>query len=390
MISVAQALTHLFDLVRPLETETVRLHDAAGRVLAQDAVARRDQPPFAASSMDGYAVHGDQVTEGAAFTVVGEAAAGHALDRSIAPHEAARIFTGAPMPTGTDRVVIQEDVTRDGDTITVNVGADTQAYVREQGKDFKNGDSITAPRLLSASDVALLAAMNIASVTVTRRPKVAIIATGDELVQPGEAPGPDQIIASNSFGLAALMQQHGADVRHLPIARDTLPSLRTVLDLAKDADLILTIGGASEGDHDLVAEAATKMGLDRSFYKIAMRPGKPLMAGTLGTATLIGLPGNPVSAMVCGHIFVLPALRKMMGLPAEPAPTMTATLAAPVGQNGPREHYMRGILGNGSVTVFEQQDSVLLSLLSQANCLVIRPPHDPERAAGDTVTIVQI
>lgn len=388
MISVAQALEHLFALVAPLDPESVPLDRAAGRVLARDVAAQRDQPPFAASAMDGYAVDGRDVVAGARFEVVGEAAAGHRLDLTIRQGQAARIFTGAPMPAGTDRVIIQEDVTRTGDVITLHPGHDSQTYVRAQGKDFRIGETITAPRLLTPGDVALMAAMNIAQVPVARHPVVAIIATGDELVQPGEAPGPDQIIASNSYGLAALLRQNGAEVRMLPIARDRLDSLRMVLDLASGADLIITIGGASEGDHDLVAQAAEGLGLQRSFYKIAMRPGKPLMAGRLGRATLIGLPGNPVSAMVCGYVLVLPALRKMLGLPPAPAPEITVPLATPVPANGPRAHYMRGYFEKGAVTVFDAQDSVLLSGLARANALVIRPPHDIARNTGEDVPMV--
>lgn len=388
MISVAEALSHLFALVSPLDAEDVPLGQAAGRVLARDVTAKRDQPPFAASSMDGYAVDAAAVAVGAQFTVVGEAAAGHRLNLTIKKGEAARIFTGAPMPEGTNRVVIQEDVTREGDIITLNANLDPQIYVREQGKDFKTGDTVKAPRALTPSDIALLAAMNIPVVPVTRRPVVAIIATGDELVQPGENPNEDQIIASNSYGLAALLRQNGAEVRMLPIARDTLPALDLVFGLAKGADLIITIGGASEGDHDLVAKAASDQGMERAFYKVAMRPGKPLMAGRNRNAAMIGLPGNPVSAMVCGHILVVPVLRKMLGLAANAAPVITLPLAAPIPPNGPREHYMRGIIENGAVTVFDSQDSVLLSLLAQANCLAVRPPHDKARAAGDTLPVV--
>ena len=228
MISVAEALDALFALVRPLDVEDVPLTAAAGRMLARDVVAARDQPPFAASAMDGYAVADDAVRPGATFTVVGEAAAGHAYTGQIGVGQAARIFTGAPLPAGTDRVVIQEDVTRDGDVITLSNTLDAGHHVRPAGADFTAGQAMTAPRLLGPSDIALLAAMNVPEVPVTRRPVVAIIATGDELVQPGEAPGPDQIIASNSYGLAALLQQHGAETRLLPIARESTRSARRV------------------------------------------------------------------------------------------------------------------------------------------------------------------
>ncbi|MEO0764209.1 MAG: molybdopterin molybdotransferase MoeA, partial [Pseudomonadota bacterium] len=221
-------------------------------------------------------------------------------------------------------------------------GADSGTHIRPAGQDFRVGDSLP-PRRLRPNDLALLAAMNIAEVPVTRRPVLALVATGDELVMPGETPRADQIIASNTFGLAAMLDGIGAEAHILPIARDNAASLRTVLGLARDADLVVTIGGASVGDHDLVADVAAGMGMDQSFYKVAMRPGKPLMAGRLNGRPMVGLPGNPVSAMVCGTVFLAPMLRAMMGLPAVPAPQVHRTLAAPLGPNGPRAHYMRAI-----------------------------------------------
>jgi len=390
MISVTEALEALFALVAPLAMEDVPLTQANGRVLAQGVRAKRDQPPFPASAMDGYALGHADVAPGARLTVIGEAAAGHRWDGQVARGQAVRIFTGAPLPNGTDHVVIQENVVRDGDTITLDDSANDSPHVRPAGADFGAGEVFAAPKQLRPADIALLAAMNIARVPVTKKPEVAIIATGDELVQPGEDPRDDQIIASNSYGLAALLSDIGAHPRLLPIARDNLPSLELAFDLARGADLIITIGGASVGDHDLVGRVAADKGMDRAFYKVAMRPGKPLMAGRMGKAAMIGLPGNPVSAIVCGHIFVAPVIRKMLGLGAEPAMRKRATLAAPVGQNGPREHYMRAHLGPKGVTVFDRQDSALLSILTQANCLAIRPPHDPPRAAGERIEIIPI
>lgn len=390
MISVDEALAHLFALVDPLQTEAVDLREASGRVLSKNVSALRDQPPFAASTMDGYAIQHADATPGTTLTVIGEAAAGHGYDGTVAKGEALRIFTGAPLPSGADRIIIQEDVTRTDTSITLCDTLDEKFHVRPAGADFQTGDLIAAPRLLSASDIALLAAMNIALVPVTRKPVVAIIATGDELVQPGENPGPDQIIASNSYGLAALLEKHGATARLLPIARDNAPSLRLAFELATGADLIITIGGASVGDHDLVGDVAQDQGLERAFYKIAMRPGKPLMAGRLGDATMIGLPGNPVSAMVCGHIFVLPVIRKMLGLGATPNPHQTAVLATPVGPNGPRQHYMRAHHGPDGVTIFDRQDSALLTVLADANCLAVRPIGDSARASGEEIDIIPI
>ena len=390
MITVDQALADLFALVSVLESETVPLRDANGRVLAKDVAATRDQPPFAASAMDGYAVSGTAISAGKTFTVIGEAAAGHRFDGKALPDQAVRIFTGAPLPAGTDHVIIQENVTRVGDVITLDNSTNDQTYVRPAGADFKKGDLLNAPRLLRPADIALLAAMNIPKVPVIRRPIVAIIATGDELMQPGEIPNDDQIIASNSFGLAALVTDLGATARLLPIARDNIASLELAFDLAADADLIVTIGGASVGDHDLVGSVAQAKGMERAFYKVAMRPGKPLMAGKFGKAAMIGLPGNPVSAMVCGHIFLAPVIRKMQGLDALPAARETGHLASAIGANGPREHYMRARIDAAGVTVFDRQDSALLTVLSNANCLAVRAAGDPARGPGDAIDIILI
>ncbi len=390
MISVAEALEHLFGLVAPLGTEDVPLRQASGRVLAHDVIAARTQPPFAASAMDGYALRGAEAEPDAMFKVIGEAAAGHGFSGDVGAGQCVRIFTGAPLPDGTDHVVIQEDVTRRGDLITLHRDLESKSNVRPAGGDFKAGDSIAAPRRLSATDIALLASMNIGQVPVARKPAVAIMATGDELVSPGETPGPDQIIASNSYGLAAQLEALGAEPRLLPIARDTIPSLKTAFELAVDADLIITIGGASVGDHDLVAAAAADMGMEQSFYKVAMRPGKPLMAGRLRGVPMIGLPGNPVSALVCGTIFVAPVVRMMLGLGRHAALRLSAPLAAPLGQNGPREHYMRAALEPGGLRAFERQDSSLLSVLAGADALLIRPPHDGPREIGETLEYIAL
>ncbi|MCV2880869.1 gephyrin-like molybdotransferase Glp [Actibacterium sp. XHP0104] len=390
MISVNDALTRIFDLVTPTGVETVPLAQAAGRVLAEPVTARRDQPPFAASAMDGYALNSVEAEVDAQLMVIGTSAAGHGFDGKIGPGQTVRIFTGAPMPQGADRVILQEDVTVSGSIITLNHGLDVGPHVRPAGADFRVGDQLKAPRLLTPADLALLASMNIADVPVRRRPVVAIIATGDELVMPGEEPGPAQIIASNGFGLKALVEQAGAEARLLPIARDTEAALRAVFKLAEGADMILTIGGASVGDHDIVAPVAAELGMEQAFYKVAMRPGKPLMAGQMGGAVMVGLPGNPVSSMVCGHIFVLPAIRAMLGLHARPAPRAQATLAADLRENGPREHYMRARLCDGRVTPFDSQDSALLTILSEANALIVRPPNDGPRRTGDVVDYLPI
>ncbi len=391
MISVEEALDRIFALTAPLGTERIPLGEAAGRILAAPVTATRDQPPFAASAMDGYAVKSVEAEPDAMFKVIGEAQAGTRFAGTVGAGQAVRIFTGAPVPDGADRVIIQEDADRRGDLITLHRDLSKGDNIRPAGNDFRVGDLVSAPRRLSPRDLALIAAMNTPQVTVARKPDVAIIATGDELVMPGETPGPDQIIASNSFGLKAMLEEAGARVRLLPIARDTPESLRMVFSLAMDADLVVTIGGASVGDHDLVAPVAAELGMEQAFYKVAIRPGKPLMAGKLGNATMIGLPGNPVSAMVCGAVFILPALRVMLGLPAhDPDATIRATLGGDLAANGPRQHYMRAVLDGDTVTVMGRQDSALLSVLARANALVIRPPGDAARAPGDIVDVLPL
>lgn len=390
MISVAQALEQLFALTRETGVELVPLRAAAGRVLARNVSAARTQPPFAASSMDGYALRRAEVEPDAMFKVVGEAAAGHRFDGRIKAGQAARIFTGAPIPEGADFVVIQEDVTRRGDLITLGHKIGDKDNIRPAGGDFTEGQSIDAPLRLRPADIALLAAMNIAQVPVFRKPVVAFLATGDELVQPGETPGPDQIIASNTYGLAAQLEAVGGQARLMPVARDNAASLRRSFELAVDADLIVTIGGASVGDHDLVAPVAAEMGMQQAFYKVAMRPGKPLMAGTLNGTPMIGLPGNPVSAMVCGTVFVAPMIRAMLGLGQHAAPRRTVPLGIDIAVNGPREHYMRARLENGAVIPENRQDSALLSVLATADVLLARPKNDPAHPKGTLVEVIDL
>lgn len=397
MISVAEALARVLALASPMPPEPVPLMQAASRVLLHDAIARRAQPPFAASAMDGYAV-GGPAPAGQVFRIVSEARAGSAAGPSLGPGEAARIFTGAPVPEGTTRIIIQEDVIRDADRITIRDNADPSLHIRSAGGDFKPGFTLPAPRRLRPADLALLAAMNIDLVHVARRPIVALIATGDELVMPGEVPGPDQIVASNIFALRAMVEAAGGEARVLPIARDTEAALSDVLGLAAGADVIVTIGGASVGDHDLVARVASAHGLERSFYKIAMRPGKPLMAGRLNGAALLGLPGNPVSAIVCGHLFLLPLLHAMQGLESPTSKPLHARLMRDLGPNGPRAHYMRarlvteGIAGAGLPLIepFADQDSSHLTPLVTADALMIRETGEGPRKAGEHVPYIPL
>lgn len=390
MISVSEARAALLRLISVTEIEQVPLAEANGRVLAQPVSAVRDQPPFSASAMDGYAVKRDEVELHAMFQVIGEAAAGHRFEGRLKAGQAVRIFTGAPVPDGADFVVIQEDVDRKKDLITILDQPGASDNIRPRGGDFTIGQTVNAPRLLRPSDVALLAAMNIPKVPVYRRPVVALISTGDELVMPGGTPGPDQIIASNTFGLKAMLEEFGAEVRILPIAKDSDTSLKMAFSLARDVDLVVTIGGASVGDHDLVAKASADLGMERSFYKVAMRPGKPLMAGRMGKATMVGLPGNPVSAMVCGHIFLRPTIQSMLGFEAQEESLQTATLTHDLAANGPREHYMRATVAAGEITVSPRQDSALLTILADANALLVLPPHAPAQHCGDTLHYLPI
>ena len=396
MISVEEAQALCLGLVRSGPVEDVPLAQGMGRVLAAPLTAKRDQPPFSASAMDGYAVQGGTATTGSTFDVFGEAAAGHGWDGHVGPGQAVRIFTGAPVPDGADRVIIQENVSRVGDRITLTEPLKDNINIRPQGADFKRTFTLNAPRVLSAADLALIAAMNHASVTVTRRPKVALISTGDELLMPGGDPGPDQIIASNVFALQAMLDQTGAEANVLPIAPDTSEALDATLAQAADwgADIIVTIGGASVGDHDLVAPALDRFGVTRSFHKIAMRPGKPLMAGAKGDVAFLGLPGNPVSAVVCGHLFLLPMVRRALGLEDVLPRALTARLTAPLPAGGSRAHYMRARFDEGDaarqVTAFDRQDSSMLTVLADANCLLLRPIDDTPKAAGDAVTIYPI
>jgi len=394
MLSVDAAQARISAILEPVDAERIALSDAGGRVLRSAVLADRPQPPFAASAMDGYAITTADKFAGRRLAVIGEVAAGQAADLVVHAGEAVRIFTGAPIPSGADTIVIQEDVDRDGDAIVLRANLDASDYVRPLGADFPAGMTMAAPRRLSPADIALLAAMNAGEIDVARRPIVAIIPTGDELVWPGETPRADQIIASNNFGLKAMLEAEGARVRLLPIAADRAETLAQVLAMATDVDLIVTLGGASVGDYDLVQEVAGQEGLDLAFYKIAMRPGKPLMAGRFRGIPMLGLPGNPVSSMVCGEIFVRPAIRALLGLGYETRPTVAARLAVDLPKNGPRLHYMRArtdlVDGQWMTTPFDRQDSSLLSVLSGANSLAIRPIDDPARQAGDPIEILHL
>lgn len=390
MISVDEARGLVLALARPPRPEDIAVQDALGRALLAPAVAQLTQPPFDASAMDGYALR--SVDLPGPVQVIGTAAAGVPYQGETPPGTAIRIFTGAPVPAGYDRVVMQEIVTRDSDRITVaDVGENLN--IRLQGNDFSKGAAFCPARALRASDLGLIAAMNVAQLTVARRPRVAVLAGGDELVTPGTMPAAGQIISSNDIAIAALARDVGAEATILPLARDTENSLRARFAAAEGADLIVTIGGASVGDHDLIAKVSADLGMARSFYKLAMRPGKPLMAGRMGDAAMLGLPGNPVSAIVCAKLFMQPLLRAMQGLP--PGPDLGwAVLARDLPPEGDRQHYHRACLIHGAglpgIDPFTDQDSARLWLLAEADALMIRPAGDPARKAGEQVSFLSL
>ena len=395
LMSVPEVLSRVVALMWPVGRETLGIAEAGGRVLAEPVVARRTQPPFPASSMDGYAMRATEAVPGARLRVVGEAAAGRAYEGAVGEGEAVRILTGAPVPEPLDRVVIQEDVTREGDAIRLGEALDAGPYVRRAGLDFAAGAPLLdAPRRLSPEDVALAAAAGVPFVTVRRRPKVALLATGDELALPGEALGPSSITASNGFGLKALCEAAGAEAVLLPIAPDEAGALRALALEGAEADLLVTLGGASVGDHDLIRPALADAGLELDLYRIAMRPGKPFMAGRLAGTPMLGLPGNPVSAMVCGRLFVVPAIERLLGLEGAAPARERATLTVDLPPNGPREHYMRARLamkdGRLLCTPAESQDSSRLALLSGADALAIREVGAPAAKAGEAIEVVRL
>jgi len=376
MISVTEALEKLFLIAKVTPVETVELKKCLGRVLAKPLESTRSNPPFPSSAMDGYAINKANLKSGAEFKVIGESAAGHSYPKKINKNEAVRIFTGSRVPDGANLVLMQEDVEADKKFIIVKENFDKKSNIRLEGSDFSKGYKVKTPLILGAKEISLLAAMNFAHLSVRKKPTVAIISTGDELVFPGESPKPDQIIASNAYGIAALCEECGAEPRILPIAQDNLKSIEYIIGLAQDADLIITIGGASVGKYDLINEATNNFGVDKSFHKVAMRPGKPLMAGKLKETALVGLPGNPVSALVCGYVFIRPLIQAMLGLEKKSAPRLVAPCSTSLPKNGPREHYMRAaLLPNGYLEPVENQDSARLALLYDADALLIRAAH---------------
>jgi len=398
LLSVEDALARVLDAVEAIGPESVAVERAHGRVLAEPLQARLTQPPFAASAMDGYAVRAADIARlPATLAVVGTAAAGHPFSGSVGAGEAARIFTGAPLPDGADAIVIQENADGDGRRVVVREGGVEPDAIRPRGMDFREGEVLLAAgRRLGPPELCLAAAMGYGALPVRRRPRVAILSTGDELVPPGTRPGPGQIVASNHLGVAALAEAAGAEVSQLGIARDTRDNLARHIGEAAGADVLVTIGGASVGEHDLVGPVLKDRGMALAFWKIAMRPGKPLMFGRLGGARVLGLPGNPAASFVCARLFLVPLVWRLLGRPLGASLDMLdARLGEALEANGPRQHYMRAVSkrradGLIQVSPLPVQHSSLMTPLAQADCLLIRPPHAPPVAAGTSVSILPI
>jgi len=397
LISVAQALDHVLAHAAPLPAEQVPLDEALGRVLAADLKALRTQPPADVSAMDGYAARAaDVATAPVQLRVIGEVAAGRPFTTAVGAGEAARIFTGGVMPAGADTIVVQEIAERKSDAVTVLKPVSKGRHIRRQGLDFRRGDTLfSTGQRLNARDLALLAGMNHPIVPVHRRPKVALFATGDELVPPGAELGPGQIVYSNGFALAALARREGAAVVDLGLVKDELePTVAAVRAAREDAaDILVTTGGASVGEYDLVHKAFAAEGIDLSFWKVAMRPGRPLMHGRLGRMQVLGLPGNPVSAYVCAFLFLAPLIRRMNGRSDLAMPTESALLGSDLSANDERADYLRATLREtreGPIaTAFPVQDSSMMVPLAKADCLIIREPYAPASAAGSRCVIVK-
>jgi molybdopterin molybdotransferase len=398
LMPVAEALRQVVAGAEPLGTETVALDDAFGRVLAADLAARRTQPPADVSAMDGYALRADDTaSEPAALTIIGEVAAGHPFEGVVGPGQAARIFTGGVMPDGADCVVIQEVTEREDDRVVIKRSGIKGKNVRRKGIDFSEGQVLLARgRRLDDRDLMLAASMNQPQVEVYRRPKIAIVGTGDELVMPGTEPKPGEIVYSNGFALTALARSEGAEARDFGIARDRLDDIAAHVRRARDwgADILVTTGGASVGEHDLVRKALQAEGLDLSFWRVALRPGRPMMHGRLGRLQVLGVPGNPVSSYVCSVLFLVPLIRTLSGRSDLERPRETARLGRDLPANDEREDYLRATLSVGPdgpvATPISAQDSSLMASLSRSNCLVIRPPHAPAAAAGSSCVILKL
>lgn len=396
MLSVEEARARIVGPLRPTPAETVALPEAWGRVLAAALHARLIQPPADVSAMDGYALRAVDGQVGARLAVVGRAPAGQPFAGQVAVGEAVRLFTGSVVPDGADCVLPQEDVDRDGDWISPREAARAGRHIRRAGQDFRHGDIlVSAGTRLGARTIGLIAAGNHPWVAVHRQPRIAILATGDEVVLPGEPLAAGSIVSSNAHALAALVRAGGGVPSVLPIAPDDPAAIASVADRLSGIDLLLTTGGASVGEHDFVQTSLATRGFVLDFWRIAMRPGKPLLFGRLGDVPVLGLPGNPVSAFVCAFLFLLPALHRLGGLEDDTLRPIEARLGAPVAANDHRADHLRAALSTDPAgaliaTPFDRQDSSLLQLLANAGCLILRAPHAPALQAGTSVPVLRL
>lgn len=399
LLTVAEALARVLEHAAPLAAESVPLAEAHGRVLAADLAALRTQPPTDVSAMDGYAVRAADVASAPArLRLIGEVAAGHPFAGAVGPGEAARIFTGGVLPPGADTIVIQEHTERAGDSVIVIQGASAGRHIRKAGLDFASGAVLLSKgRRLTDRDLALAAAMNHSALLVYRRPKVAVLATGDELVMPGASPGVGEIVYSNGYATMALARREGCVITDLGIAPDRLAETVSAVRRARDthADILVTSGGASVGDYDLVQKALAAEGLALSFWKVALRPGRPMMYGRLGAMHVLGLPGNPVSSYVCGLLFLIPLIRRLAGRSDDQQKFEPAILGCDLPANDERADYLRATLAAGPddlpvATPYPIQDSSMLVPLAKADCLLLRAPHAPAAKAGDRCSIVKL
>ncbi|MGH7068193.1 MAG: molybdopterin molybdotransferase MoeA [Acetobacteraceae bacterium] len=396
MLSVEEARARILALLRPTATEVVALSQAFGRVSAEPVVARCTQPPCDVSAMDGFALSSAAGTAGVRLRVIGSAPAGHPFSGSVAQGEAVRIFTGSVMPAGTDAVLLKEDATDAGSSVVVGGAIEAGRFIRRAGQDFSAGETlIPAGRRLTARDIGLAAAANFPWLAVRRIPKVAILATGDEIALPGERVPPGGLVSSNAHALAALVRAGGGEPAVLPIARDDVEAIAEAAVAARGMEMLITTGGASVGDHDLVQAGLQRLGFVLDFWKVAMRPGKPLIAGRVGEVPMLGLPGNPVSAMVCAILFLLPALARLAGLNGEGPATEEALLGSAVEANDGRADHLRAKLsrdGHGRLvaTAFARQDSSLMRLLAAAEALIVRPPNAPALPRDSVVPVIRL
>lgn len=391
MIPLAEAQARLIALAKPVSGETVPLAEANGRWLAADVIAKRTQPARDLSAMDGYAIHAS--ADRRSWQVIGESAAGKPFAGHIGADEAVRIFTGAALPNGSDTIVIQENVSREGDVITLLEGETPEAgrHVRERGTDFTSGETlITVGTRLNPAKIALAAMAGHGSAQVRRRIRVAIISSGDELVTLGTTTDDDHIPATNALMIAAMLDGWPVEINNIGIVADTLDALTNALKVATNADIIVTSGGVSVGDHDLVRPALLAAGASLDFWKVAMRPGKPLMAGQLGDSLVLGLPGNPVSAFVTAILFLKPAIATLSGAAGALPRTLTAILGAPMPAVGMRTDHIRARLSENRLFPVGVDDSAALKRLANADALIVREAGAPPANVGDFMQFIPL